>query len=793
MKTPLKKVLRDLSANKARTSLVILAVCFGVFGTGLILDLYSIAGREMDNSFWATNPYSFSIRINGDSADCTASLSETAFVEQVEARRTVRARTEVAPDVWRTSYLYIIEDFANVRIDKFTPVAGRSTPGIGEVLIEKESLTVIDRQISEAVCMKISSQTPQTLVVAGSVHAPGLKPAWMEKTVYGFITPETLSLLGASSENTDLLVVVSEDIRYDKNAIRIVAFEIRDMLLGNGYKVDRVTIPMPGKHPNGDQMNALLFLFQLFGVLSLVLSGVLVVNMISSMLPGHVRQIGIMKAVGARRSQIAGVYYTAVLISGAAALVLAMPLAATASKMLADVCAAMLNFTVLDYHISFWSFALQLAAGLLVPALSATYPIIKGTGLTVREALQDYEINKQQFGSTWFEEALSRIQAARPILLSIRNTFRRRGRLILTVSTLAAGGMILIVSLNVKSSLDNTIDRAMASLGYDLQYYFSKPYPANRVMLALESIPDVEYIELLAGAMASMVYEDGAENNAFLFAAVPGNMKTLNLPVLQGRFIEQDDTNTIVLNHSYLDNEPHLRIGDTITIKINGRIVDWVIVGVVKEVGSSAKVYVNEDYYQAVFRQEGLRRAANIVTAKHDAKTQGEVSTLVEKALREADIDIMLSSSFSDTREIFTNHLAIIVGFLMAASVLVIIVGVMGLVSTMSINVMERIRKIGVMRSCGAVSNDILRIIIFESVFTGAMSWIISVALSIPLTVVIGDMFGRIFLQTPLDNVINLFGYALWLIAVTVISALVGFRVTLKALEIPVNEVLNYE
>ncbi len=87
MNTPLKKALRDLSANKSRTMLAIAAIFFGVFGTGLILDLYSVAGREMDVSFAATNPSSFSIRVNEYNDDLLASLSKASGVEEVEARR----------------------------------------------------------------------------------------------------------------------------------------------------------------------------------------------------------------------------------------------------------------------------------------------------------------------------------------------------------------------------------------------------------------------------------------------------------------------------------------------------------------------------------------------------------------------------------------------------------------------------------------------------------------------------------------------------------------------------------
>jgi putative ABC transport system permease protein len=591
------------------------------------------------------------------------------------------------------------------------------------------------------------------------------------------------------------LFTVTGEIRFDKEAIRDVAFGIRDTLLQKGYSAGRVTIPTPGKHPNGDQMNALLFLFQLFGGLSLALSGVLVINMISSMLSGQVRQIGVMKAVGARRGQIASLYCAAVLLSGGMALALAMPAAAALSKALLGVCASMLNFSVAEDRIPLWPFAVQLAAGLLAPMLAATYPILKGTGITVREALRDYGTVRQRFGSArnQYRQWPGRLQGARPLLLSIRNTFRRKGRLLLTVTTLAVGGAILIAALNVSASLDNTVNQAMTSLGYDLQFFLSKAYPQPEVASALQGIPGLEGIETLSGAMSSLVYRDGTESNAFQLAGIPPDMQTLRLPMLEGRWIQPGDTTAIVLNHTFLDSEPQLKVGDQITLKSEGQVVDWVIAGIAKEVGSAPKAYVNVSHYQEVFDQAGTVRVANLITRGHSAADHEEASARIEKALQDSRIGVMLSNSFTDTREVFDNHLALIAGFLIAASVLVILVGVMGLVSAMSMNVMERMREIGIMRSYGAASKDILHIVIGEGMLIGAISFAASLLLSIPLSFAVGDLFGGIFLQTPLDNVLSPSGYALWLGIVMAVTILAGFGVTLKALETPVNEVLNYE
>ena len=70
-------------------------------------------------------------------------------------------------------------------------------------------------------------------------------------------------------------------------------------------------------------MKTLIFLMGALGLMSLVLSGFLVVNTISSLLLQQVRQIGILKSIGAQRKQIIGVYLVMVLTFGGLSLLIA--------------------------------------------------------------------------------------------------------------------------------------------------------------------------------------------------------------------------------------------------------------------------------------------------------------------------------------------------------------------------------------------------------------------------------------------------------------------------------------
>ena len=67
------------------------------------------------------------------------------------------------------------------------------------------------------------------------------------------------------------------------------------------------------------------------------------------------------------------------------------------------------------------------------------------------------------------------------------------------------------------------------------------------------------------------------------------------------------------------------------------------------------------------------------------------------------------------------------------------------------INVLKRTREIGVLRSIGSSSRQLYRIIIGEGLVICCISWAFNLALAIPASWYIRNMFGRIFFETSLD------------------------------------------
>jgi putative ABC transport system permease protein len=113
--------------------------------------------------------------------------------------------------------------------------------------------------------------------------------------------------------------------------------------------------------------------------------------------------------------------------------------------------------------------------------------------------------------------------------------------------------------------------------------------------------------------------------------------------------------------------------------------------------------------------------------------------------------------------------------------------------STMSINVVERLREIGVMRSVGASSPAIVAVFVTEGLLLGLISWLLAVPLSIPCAKLFNNVIGQTIVGFGLDFDYAVGGVFFWLAIVLVLSALASLWPALKATRVSVRETLAYE
>ena len=203
-----------------------------------------------------------------------------------------------------------------------------------------------------------------------------------------------------------------------------------------------------------------------------------------------------MKTIGARRSQIFAMYMGMVAAYGLLSLTLAVPLGAAGAWGIASFSAGLLNTDIGPFRVYPSVLALEMGVGILMPLLAAFFPVLSGTRITVREALNSYGIGRDGFGQSWFDRLLERVRGLpRPLLLSLRNTFRRKGRLVLTLTTLILAAAIFIAVFSVRASLLRTLDRAFQNWQFDILVNLNRSYRTELLESQALEVPGVTLAE----------------------------------------------------------------------------------------------------------------------------------------------------------------------------------------------------------------------------------------------------------------------------------------------------------
>ena len=788
-----RKVLADLRGNKARTILVVLSIAVGVFAIGMVGGSNVLMADALRRAYSATNPASAQIyTVDPFGDELLETIVRMHTVEEAEGRRTLTVRLQTGAGQWRTLQLVALADYTDIRVNKVWAAGGSWPPPDRALLVERSSLKFIGAGVGETLLIELPDGRRRRLPIAGVAHDLGQVSSFFANMVYGYVTLDTLEWLGEPHGYNQVLFTVASQAN-DKGHIERVARSVRDKIEKGGYAVAMAYVPDPFEHWSEDVGGAMFLILTVLGIMSLALSGFLVVNTITALMTAQVRQVGIMKAVGARGTQIIGMYLVGVLAFGALALLVAIPLGVVGAHGFATFTAGMLNYDVGGYRLPSSVLLQQVAAGLLIPVLAALYPVLRGTRISVREAVSDYGLGGAARRG-WLDRMMERVRGlSRPTLLSLRNTFRRKGRLAITLTTLTLAGAIFIGVLSVRESLLATLDDSFRYWKYDVQVEFNRAYRTGHLERAALRIPGTVKAESWMIRSARRVRPDGMEGNTLFVVGPPPATDLLQPIILEGRWLLPADENAIVINTDVARQEPGLRVGDEMVLKFGLRRTRWRIVGLVRGIFSGPVAYATYPFLAEVVRDAGRGERVLVVTEQHDAAYTAEVARGLEDGFRRLGMRISSVQTLPDLRRSIASMMNVLVVFLLIMAVLLAVVGGLGLAGTMSINVLERTREIGVLRAVGAADRAVIVIVLVEGILIGALSWLVGAILGYPFGAALSAAVGQSMFNAPLTFRFSVGGMGLWLVLVILLAAVASIVPAWNASRLTVRDVLAYE
>ena len=784
-----RKVCRDLWHSKARTFLIVLSTAVGVFALGLVFGTSDVMQSTMTRSH-AASAFPHIVFYTGlfglDEEEAVLDDPDVAVAEGLRVT-TFRWKNEDDQD-WRDGILYARDDYDEQRTDLFELMDGQWPEG-RELAVERLSSGHFGVPLGSSIIVEFGRSERSLRIQGLARQSQVLPPQWGGDAVF-YATMETFAWLSDQDRGFNRLNLRLES--FSEEGAEATAERIEERLERMGVGVGGHEIYDPDVHWMQETMDSILLILKVLGALALGLSGFLIVNMMNATVAQQVWQIGVMKVVGATRGRVARVYLAMALFYGMLSLALAVLPGAVASHLLARWLLNLLSVIGDRFRIMPMAVAIQIGVGLVVPLVAALLPVLAGAGITPHQAIRSYGLGAG-FGRGWFDRLVARIRRIpRPLALSLRNTFRRKVRITLTLITLVLGGIMFMVVMSVGLSMTNTVEILLNDFGFDLLVVFDRPHRAARLLEATMAVDGVTLAEVWDVRNATVELGEGEEVPGQLWA-VPDRSRMFDPRIVAGRALLPEDGRAILLN-SKIANDHDIRVGDTVTLTVDAEEVTWTVVGLVLNVNNLQRD--NFVPFDTLAREIGnANRGAFVMmgTTDHEFATHERIVRDLRTVYGAERLNPVFFQGGAELRQQTKAQFDTITYLMLGMSILAGAVGGVGLMTTMSINVVERGREIGVMRAIGASSASILGIFIVEGVLVGVLSWAIALPLSYPAARIFSDVVGDKLLNLPLNFAFSVQGGLLWLIVVAVLSSLASLWPALRATQVSVREALAYE
>jgi len=810
------KLGRDLRATWPRLVMMVVAIAVTLTVFSAVLYAWSTISRETERAYLSTEPASATILLDrGVDAERMKAIAAEARTRPgvLEATGRTQFTTEVrvsGREQDNELQVFVAAPDDPLRIARFQVRPGTWPPAPDEILLGRDSLELFDVSVGDAVVVETPGGDPTRLRITGTVYDPSLAPAEQEQDGRGYLSTAALARPGTEPVLDQLKIQVAEPGQTtpsrDRDAIVAVATDVSQWLQREyDLTVREAQVPQPYEHPHQDQANALLRVLLGGGLATLLLSTILVANMLNGLFRQQIPQIGIMKAIGARSGRIGQLYLAMTLSVAAAATLLALAPGILLGRTFSSFILDSLSIEPASLAPPWWTYAVVLAAGLLLPPLMALLPLVRTSRTTVRAAIDHRGLGSSARATSGVLARLGRVPGLnRGLLMALRNTVRRPARFFLAAGLLAGAGALFVAGLSTQAGLAAAAEEGLERIQSDVIVQLAEPASPDDLTPLVEGVPLVSRVEGWATAESAIAgpggipvtstYPDQGHGRLAVTAIPPKTTMFTQPKLLEGRWLNPSETGAIVLNQVAVENSDlEIEVGDPVKLFINGGITRWRVAGIAQEPGATSSAYVTTAGLAAATGQAPRTNTLRIATASDDEQTHAAVAKAVTEKLDGAGVEVEGAESIGEQEDSIQEHQGPIALVLVAGAIAMGIVGGIGLASTMGANILERTREFGVMHAIGARPAAVRRIVVAEGVFTAIASWLLAIIPALGLTAIMGRVVGNTFMSAPLPFRISALGVGIWSVLVILGAILATEAAATRASRLTVREALAYQ
>ncbi|KPL76028.1 hypothetical protein ADN00_11750 [Ornatilinea apprima] len=378
--------------------------------------------------------------------------------------------------------------------------------------------------------------------------------------------------------------------------------------------------------------------------------------------------------------------------------------------------------------------------------------------------------------------------------LGSRNIQRSRMRTTLTVAALMIGvAMILIVRAMTGSFSVDLKEWINAYVGGDL--YVTSTLPMrSELERRLSAVEGVEALTPIRYIDVKWRLRDGNEETISFMAVDPSTYSQVTSFVFSGENVDPAaalrrlSQGQAVFISSVLAEKHNLNVGDTIELRTRSGLRVFEVAAVVVDFFNQGLVVEGSwDDLRRIFRVDDANTYLIKVSAGYDAAA---VQSQIERLY--GDRYKLTVESNRLIKQRITTLMDQAFGMFDVLAVLALLIAALGVVNTLTMNVMERTQEIGMLRGVGMTRGQVIKMVLAEAGLMGLIGGVIGLAL--------GVILSRIFLASmmamsgyDLEYTLPLEGVLLGVLVALVVSQIAALLPARRAARIAVLEAIHYE
>ncbi|HXV57315.1 MAG TPA: FtsX-like permease family protein [Gaiellaceae bacterium] len=730
----LRKSVTDLSRRRARTAFTVATLALAVASISF-LAVPTLIDRAMQDEARTGRlaDVTLSLRPLELSGEQLAAVGAVPNVAAVEATSVVDTRVLVG-ERRAPARVIGVRDFARQEVDVVRLESG-TPPGTGEVVtdVQDANVGVYDGRAGDVLALvDPAGGAGASLRVTGEARSlPGGEDVQDENLIVLYSTTATVAALSGEPGYSRLALRL-DDPSPEAAAATVAA--VRDHLAGVPGFAGFTNLPEvrpPGDWPGKEDTEQFSRLLGVITVVALLTAIVLVSNTTTTLVAEQIGEIGIMRAIGARRRQIAAVYLRTTLLLGALGAVAGAVLGLALANLLARFFA--MTFWAVDFPLAVDGpiLALSLLVGLLAPPLAALPAIRRGLRVDLRAALESRGSaagGGQDAGDRLLRRATF---LPRSLQIGLRGVGRRKRRSLATVLivALAVGNMLAFLALAAAAT-----DATRAAWGDHLEdvriWTGGRELFDERAEGTVRATPGVAEVE---PALVNDVELAGEEAVVWGMEREPLFRYRLD----DGRWFdaaEEEAAEPVAVIERNLARATGTEVGDEVTLATAGGDAAFRIVGVAANQQENGTAL----FVPLTTVREALGRPTEastywIRTTSSEEAVVDRTTALLEDRLTALGYEVGTEITYVAERENVAANRTVTTSITLLG-LLIVAMSMVGLANAITMGIIERTREIGILRCIGARARDIRRIFASEGVVLGLLGWLLGIPLGYALT-----------------------------------------------------------